>query len=263
MVRQNLQKPNLQRTRLVVRITGKYVVAQLIKAYPNGDKTIAHVNSKELRAYNVTMGLKNYSACYMTGLLLGKRAMRQCHLSKIYRGNTDVGKSHLVTNLVGQPASVSAILDIGLKRPTPGAKVFAVLKGVADAGVNIPHDPKKFFGYDAKKKELNSEKLKDRIMGITLAKYAAEQVKNSATQHFSQFNNAATGMTPEMYPALVAQAIKAIHKDPKKRTLPKLASKKPVKRVTKQKRKTKAERDADVSMQKQAWMSELGAVAAA
>ena len=33
----------------------------------------------------------------------------------------------------------SAILDIGLNRATPGARVFAALKGAVEAGLAIPH----------------------------------------------------------------------------------------------------------------------------
>lgn len=36
------------------------------------------------------------------------------------------------------------ILDIGLSRSTCGAKVFAVLKGALDGGLNIPHKTKRF-----------------------------------------------------------------------------------------------------------------------
>ena len=32
-----------------------------------------------------------------------------------------------------------AVLDIGLVRTTTGAKVFAVMKGVADGGIEVPH----------------------------------------------------------------------------------------------------------------------------
>ncbi|MCK4757381.1 MAG: 50S ribosomal protein L18, partial [Thermoplasmata archaeon] len=34
-----------------------------------------------------------------------------------------------------------AVLDIGLHAPTKGSKVYAVLKGMVDAGLDIPHDP--------------------------------------------------------------------------------------------------------------------------
>lgn len=257
MVRQNLKKPNLQQTRLVVRVSNKFVTAQLVKAYPTGDKTLSQANSRELAAYNITMGLKNYTACYLTGLLLGKRAMRQSNLHKIYRGNQEnVGVTHLVTNLSGQPASISAILDIGLKRPTTGSKIFAVLKGVADAGVNIPYSPKRLFGFDNKSKKLDSTKLANRIRGVDLSKYVA--TKKDASHHFSSFYNSETGLTAEMYPALVDQAIKAIHRNPKKMVLPKVTPKKPVTKVMKQKKKSKTERDGEIMQQKKAWMSELG-----
>jgi len=31
------------------------------------------------------------------------------------------------------------VLDIGLRKPTKGGVVFAVLKGVLDAGIEVPH----------------------------------------------------------------------------------------------------------------------------
>src|SRR5207253_8403133 len=34
-----------------------------------------------------------------------------------------------------------AILDLGLKGPTKGSKLFAVLKGLADSGLTVPHSP--------------------------------------------------------------------------------------------------------------------------
>jgi large subunit ribosomal protein L18 len=35
-----------------------------------------------------------------------------------------------------------AILDIGLNRATPGARVFAALKGAVEAGLDVPHGEK-------------------------------------------------------------------------------------------------------------------------
>ena len=32
-----------------------------------------------------------------------------------------------------------AVLDIGLNRATPGARVFAALKGAVEAGLDVPH----------------------------------------------------------------------------------------------------------------------------
>ena len=53
-------------------------------------------------------------AAYLTGLLAGRRA--------VAKGVT------------------SGILDMGRNIPTKGGRVFAVLKGLVDAGVSIPHD---------------------------------------------------------------------------------------------------------------------------
>lgn len=40
-----------------------------------------------------------------------------------------------------------AYLDVGLKRTTTGAKVFAVMKGAVDGGINVPHSTKRFPGF--------------------------------------------------------------------------------------------------------------------
>ena len=62
----------------------------------------------------------------------------------------------------------SAILDIGLNRATPGARVFAALKGAVDAGLDIP------YGEEI----LPSE---ERVKGAHIAAYnknAGDLVKN-------------------------------------------------------------------------------------
>jgi len=254
IIRQNPQKNNFQQTRLVVNISNRYITAQLVKAYPNGDKTLAAVNSRELRAYKYTFGLKNYSACYLTGLLLGKRAMRESKLHKIYPGNQEnVGITHLVQLLPNQPASLRCILDIGLLRPTSGAKVFAVLKGITDAGVNCPFSPRRFYGYDEKKKQLNSSKLLERIRGVTVAKYAMQQQGKS--QHFSKYFE--NGLKPTMCPLIFDQTVKAIHKNPKKMPMVRLPSKKPVTKVVKMKKKSYEERKKDVETLKTEWQQTI------
>ena len=97
------------KTRLVARITNSQVIAHLTDYDGVGDKTLFHASSRELSGYGWKGGA-NTSAAYLTGLLLGKKA--------------------------GSKVS-EAILDIGLQRPVPGAKIFAVAKGLQDAGVKI------------------------------------------------------------------------------------------------------------------------------
>ena len=44
-----------------------------------------------------------------------------------------------------------ALLDIGLARATTGSRIFGVLKGALDGGINIPHSEKRFPGFSKEK----------------------------------------------------------------------------------------------------------------
>jgi len=100
--------------RLVARKTNKHIIAQIVKASIEGDRVLASAHSSELRKKFGWLGsLKNLPAAYLTGLLCGYRALKR-----------NVKK---------------AILDIGLQTPSKGARVFAVMKGCIDAGIEIPH----------------------------------------------------------------------------------------------------------------------------
>ena len=78
-----------------------------------GDKVLAQASSKELTKLGWTAATGNIPASYLTGYLAGKRAL---------------------ANGVEQ-----AVLDIGQKVPAKGSNVFAALKGMVDAGVDIPY----------------------------------------------------------------------------------------------------------------------------
>lgn len=125
--------------RLVARGTLKNVIAQIIVAKPHGDEVLVSANSRELKKYEWKAPGGNLPAAYLTGLLCGLKAKAQ--------GVKEV------------------ILDIGLHSPSKGARVFAMLKGVLDAGVHVPH---------------SEEKLPDekRIEGEHIAQYAASLASN-------------------------------------------------------------------------------------
>ncbi len=106
------------KNRLVVRRTNRYIIAQIIRAKPEGDVTLASATSKDLRRFGWKGGLKNLPAAYLTGFLLGKRALS--------RGLGD------------------AVLDIGLHVPMAGARVFAAAKGAIDAGMEVPQSEDSF-----------------------------------------------------------------------------------------------------------------------
>ncbi len=100
--------------RLVVRVTGKNVIVQIIEYVLEGDKTQVSAVSSELKAFGWSAYTKNIPSAYLTGLLCAKRAAKK----KIS----------------------SVILDIGLHTPAKGSRVFAVLAGAVDGGLEIPHE---------------------------------------------------------------------------------------------------------------------------
>jgi len=102
--------------RLVVRKSNKYIVVQLVEYTPKGDKTLLTAHSSKLKEFGWQHGTKNIPAAYLTGLLAGK--------------------------LAKQKKITEAVLDIGLHVSTNGAKIFAALKGAADAGLKINYNPK-------------------------------------------------------------------------------------------------------------------------
>ncbi len=152
-----------RKIRVVVRKTNKYIWVQFVYPTPIGDFTLVAAHSRELVKYfGWRGGTKNTPAAYLTGLLAGLRAKK-------------LGIEY-------------AIPDIGLHRPTKGAKVFAALKGVVDAGVEVP------LGEEV----IPSE---DRIRGETIARYA-EMLANENPEKFQrQFSQLlAKGFDPRNLP---------------------------------------------------------------
>jgi large subunit ribosomal protein L18 len=100
--------------RAVVRCTLRYVTIQFINYGEEGDSISATATSKEIAELGWKGAMGNATAAYLAGLLAGKRAAAK-----------DIDE---------------AVLDIGLQSPARGSNVFAALKGIIDAGVEIAHD---------------------------------------------------------------------------------------------------------------------------
>lgn len=61
-------------------------------------------------------------------------------MDEIYTGCSDVsGGDYLVEDIDGQPGAFRAFLDVGLARTTTGARIFGVMKGAVDGGIDVPH----------------------------------------------------------------------------------------------------------------------------
>jgi len=145
--------------RLVARKTNKHIIAQMVEASVEGDKVVASAHSSELRKkYGWLGSLKSLPAAYLTGLICGYRALEK--------------------------GVKKAVLDIGLQAPSKGARVFAVLKGCLDAGVEIPHG-----------EEILPDE--DRIKGQHISEYAKILSSDPDTyrRRFSEYLS--RGFSPE------------------------------------------------------------------
>src|SRR5207247_9388258 len=62
---------------LVVRFSGKNVSAQFVRPHVKGDGVLSSVHSHSLRKLKWKGSLKSVPACYLLGLLAGKKAVEQ------------------------------------------------------------------------------------------------------------------------------------------------------------------------------------------
>ena len=99
--------------RLVIRKSNKYLIVEIITSRNAQDSVVCHANSKELVKFGWKYSFKNTPAAYLTGFLIGTKAKK----IKINE----------------------AILDIGINISTKGSRIYSVLKGALDAGLDIMH----------------------------------------------------------------------------------------------------------------------------
>jgi len=151
-----------RKPRLVARKSLNNMMAQLVAYDEKGDKVLVSAHSREL----VKMGYKghcgNIPAAYLTGLLLGKKALKEGYNE--------------------------AVLDIGLNAATKGAAVLAILKGAVDAGMDIPHS-----------EDILPEE--ERINGSHVKEYAEllkEEDEEKYKRQFSKYLE--KGLNPEDLP---------------------------------------------------------------
>ncbi|NYB52754.1 MAG: 50S ribosomal protein L18 [Methanobacteriaceae archaeon] len=149
----------LDKHRLVVRITGNHTIAQIVDVELAGDNTLVSAHSQELKNMGWLGSGKNTSAAYLTGYLCGKKSIKE--------------------------GIQGAVLDMGLQSSTKGSRVYAVLKGAIDAGLEVPH----------KDVILPDE---DRITGEHIAQYAQTLEKAELEKKFSQYLK--KGLSPQNLP---------------------------------------------------------------
>ncbi|HDN83291.1 MAG TPA: 50S ribosomal protein L18 [Candidatus Altiarchaeales archaeon] len=141
--RKRLNLLKSKKLRVVVRKTNKHMIAQLIKYHEDGDRVLVSAHSSELKKFGWEFATGNIPAAYLTGYLLGVRSLKK---------NFKEG-----------------ILDIGLHPPVKKSRVFAALKGLIDAGMEIPHDAvvfpeeERILGKDIKSNGKDAAKIIEKV----------------------------------------------------------------------------------------------------
>jgi len=206
--------------RLVVRFTNRDIIAQIVSADLDHDNVLASAYSHELQNYGVKAGLRNYAAAYATGLLLARRVNIKYNLAEVYEGNTeedaDLGEEYHVEQ-EGDRAPFKALLDVGLARTTTGARLFGVLKGACDGGLNVPHNSRRFPGTVKEDGEYNPnpETHRNYIFAGHVADYMRTlSEEGSESCMFSAYRDA--GIDADGLEEMYSNLHDAIREDPNK-----------------------------------------------
>ncbi len=109
--------------RIVVRITNKYFIIQAVESSEAQDRVVATITSKKLLDNGWDKkkagSLKSIPAGYLTGILMAKK----------------LGKGRF-------------IMDLGMARTGKGGRIFAVVAGLIEGGLDIPVNDKVFPSED-------------------------------------------------------------------------------------------------------------------
>jgi len=137
--RKRLKMLSSKKPRLVVRKSLRNIQAAIVNYDEKGDVVKLTSHSSNLKKFGWDCDTGNLPAAYLVGFLLGKNA-KNAKFDEV-------------------------IFDIGLNKSVRGSRIYAVLSGALDAGLNVPHN-----------KEILPKK--ERIMGNHIIEYAELLKKN-------------------------------------------------------------------------------------
>jgi len=221
MVRQDKNKFNNRKYRLIVRFTNKRCICQCAYATLRGDVCIAAAASNELSAFGIAVGHKNYAAAYATGLLLARRVLKKFNLDDKFKGKEELdGEEYHVEDEENEQRPFKCILDVGLRRTCVGHRMWGALKGAVDGGLHIPHSTKNFPGFKPPEEkgqegEYDAEAHKERIFGNHVKEYMEMLQEEDPTKyeaHFSKF--IAEGIDADKMEDMYTEAHEKIREDP-------------------------------------------------
>lgn len=109
--RKRLQMLKSGKPRLTIRKSNNNTTVQLVEFKSIGDRVLASAHTKELAGFGWKMHTGNVPSAYLAGMLCALKAKK-------------LGLNE-------------AVADIGLNTPVHGSRVFAAIKGAADAGLKV------------------------------------------------------------------------------------------------------------------------------
>lgn len=190
------------------------IICQVVAARLEGDEILTSAYAHELPRYGIKHGLTNFSAAYCVGLLCARRHLTKLGLHELYKGVEEVNGEMYEIEEDDDKRPFTALLDIGLVRTTTGKKVFAVMKGAVDGGMNIPHNEKRFPAY-TKEEGFDPEELKSRILGVHVSEYMNYLLEEDEDAYKKQFANyIKDGIDPDGIEDLYLEAHQKIREDP-------------------------------------------------
>jgi len=221
MVRQDKNKYNNRKYRLIVRFTNRKCICQVAYATIVGDKVITQATSTELTKYGIPVGHTNYAAAYATGLLIARRTLKKFGLDEAIKGKEELdGAEYHVEDGEHEQRPFKTILDVGARRTCVGARMWGALKGAVDGGLHVPHSTKNFPGFKpAEEKgadpEYDHEAHKARIFGEHVKEYMEMLQEEDPTKyeaHFAKYIS--EGIEPDGVEEMYSNAHDKIREDP-------------------------------------------------
>jgi large subunit ribosomal protein L18 len=147
--RKRLQLLVSRKHRAVIRKSLRHFIVQIVEYKSEGDVVLISASSNDLKKAGWKFSGNNIPAAYLVGYLCGLRA-----------------KKKNIKN---------AIADLGLNRNSKGVKIYAAIKGLHDAGIQIP------FSEDVFPSE-------DRINGKHIGEYAKSLQEKNAEKYNKIFS---------------------------------------------------------------------------
>ena len=154
--------------RAVIRKSTNHLMVQFVKSDAGKDTIVAAGFTKELNAFKYTGHGGNVPAAYLAGYLAGKR----------------YAKAH----------KNSVIVDFGVQPKVLGSRLFAAVKGLQDAGVDVKVDPE-------------SLPKEERVMGKHIEKFAQHASSKTNRHQFTAYSKA------KIDPATISKVVEEAKKN--------------------------------------------------